>query len=235
MPPELSLILTAYDEEEALPRSLPPIIEALRKLPNPWEMILVNNGSEDTTRAVMENFSNKHSGLRIVDVSANRGYGYGVRQGLKTASGRFTAYAPADGQFDPAVLAPMLVMMRENRSDFMIASRVNRHDGASRKIISLFFNLLMQTLYGLRVNDLNGEPKMFTRETGRELDPESDGSFLDTELALKAHAKGLRIHEIPMASPARQGGRSKVRFSWTFIFLKNILLYRLTGRSSDRA
>jgi len=227
MPPELSLILTAYDEEEALPRSLPPIIEALRKLPNPWEMILVNNGSEDTTRAVMENFSNKHSGLRIVDVSANRGYGYGVRRGLEAGRGTYVGFMCPDGQIDPRDVAAVLRKMRAVGPRGLVkVRRIAREDGPVRWLVSRLYNLVFLLFFGRICDDANGTPKIAEGGALRAFRLRSNDWFLDAEFMIRAKQRRLRITEIPVTFHPRREGRSNVRASTALEFLRNMIAFR---------
>jgi len=108
-----------------------------------------------------------------------------------------------------------------------------RKDGLIRKITSIFYNGLMLLVFGrLEVIDINGSPKIFSRDAFRRMRLESVDWFLDPEIMIKAKHLSLTPLELNVRGLLRQGGKSNVRFTTVLEFFKNILAYRLSGKIS---
>lgn len=226
--------MTAYNEEAVIRSTVKEVSQSLQTLGNDFEIILVNNGSQDQTGPITQDLARQNKNIRVVHVKENRGYGHGVRRGIEASRSRFIGYAPADGQMDPKVLLPMLDILASQKADFVIASRVTREDSWARRLNSKIFNWIMRLVFKIPIKDINGEPKMMTRKLFEGIRPTSDGSFLDAEIILRVAELQAKWQEFPMISPKRQAGASKVNLWLGFKFLKNIILYFWLGRSVDQ-
>ena len=97
---KLSIVVPCYNEEENLPLILKRFSEVIGE--RDIEVVLVNNGSTDNSGAVFEELLPSYPFAKLVNVPVNRGYGYGILQGLKEASGDYLGWTHADMQTDPA-------------------------------------------------------------------------------------------------------------------------------------
>src|SRR5438552_18121238 len=102
MPESLSIVLPFYNEEECVERVIRDVHSALRGLP--FEIVAVQNGSRDRTEEILNCLTKHLPQLRIVVVPVNRGFGYGLIQGMAASTGEVVGFMPGDGQVDPAVL-----------------------------------------------------------------------------------------------------------------------------------
>jgi len=84
----------------------------------------------------------------------------------------------------------------------------------------------MWLLFGIKSTDINGCPKIMRAEVYRSINPVSKDWFLDPEIMIKCRRKLFKIKEIPVISGGRKKGKSNVRWTTTFEFIKNILKYR---------
>jgi len=227
-PVELSLVIPCYNEEAALPTSMPPLIAACAKLNIRHELVMVNNGSWDATPQKIDEFIREGFPVRRVDVPENKGFGLGVISGLHASTGTFVGYACADGQVSPEDILRIFETMRKaGPGTIAKARRVKRLDGRVRGLTSWVYNALFTLLYGPLTPDVNGVPKFFHRDDLARLDPTSSDSFVDPELLIKARILALKVIEVPVTFLKRQGGRSTVRVLKTSMeFVGNLLGYR---------
>jgi glycosyltransferase involved in cell wall biosynthesis len=227
-PVRLSLVIPCYNEEAALPASMPPLIAACAKLGVPYELVMVNNGSWDATPQKIDEFIAQGLPVKRVDVPVNRGFGWGVICGLRASAGDFVGYACADGQVSPEdILNIYQAVVKAGPGAIAKARRVRRQDGGLRGLTSWGYNALFTLIYGRITPDVNGVPKFLAREDLARLDPLSPDSFIDPELMIKARILGMKITEVPVTFLKRQGGRSTVRVLKTSIeFVRNLLGYR---------
>jgi N-formylglutamate amidohydrolase len=94
------------------------------------------------------------------------------------------------------------------------------------------YNLLFRVLFGYPHRDINGTPKVFTRELHQRLELRSKDWFVDAEVMLKAHDLGARFAEVEVEFHRREAGASHVRASAVVEFLRNMLRYRFQERNA---
>jgi len=232
---DLSLVMPCYNEEDVLPLSIPPLLHLCEKLALRYEVILVNNGSWDSTPQVIDSFISQGYPVRRVDVSVNQGYGWGILCGMKQARGEYIAYLCCDGQIvaEDVVLTYQAIQGTE-RGVIAKVRRVNRADGLWRSFMSGLFNMMFFIMYGAITPDVNGVPKIFHRDDLQHLRPISKDAFIDPELMVKAKVLGLKIIEVPTVFYKRPGGSSKVGMLLNSPeFLKNMMRYRFERRFKD--
>jgi len=225
--PEISLAFTFYNEEKNCRQILPPIKEALERAGISFQMILVNNGSVDQTGEILEQMAREDLRLVVAHVKVNEGYGGGILEGLRHATGKFVGYLSGDGQVAPEDVLNTLKAIREDRYDLVKVRRVTREDGWIRLFVSRGYNLMMRFLFRCPTGDLNGTPKIFPRKLLPILDLRSKDWFIDPELMIKSARLGLRLYEIPITFYPRKEGKSSVHFGTIFEFFKNAILFPL--------
>ncbi|MGH7702011.1 MAG: glycosyltransferase family 2 protein, partial [Gemmatimonadales bacterium] len=223
--------MPCYNEQACLSETAPAIIQAFQAERIDLELVLVDNGSTDRTGAIIDGFITDGLPVTKVVVPVNRGYGHGIVQGLQACRALMIGYLCADGQVAPedVVRSYRLMAHREERVLAKVRRRF-RQDSWKRKVVSIIYNGLMFTVFGwLGAIDINGSPKLFSKDSFQAMRLRSDDWFLDPEIILKARTLGLRIIEIDVEGYARHGGASHVRRQTMWEFLKNIWRYR-TGR-----
>ncbi len=223
MTPELSLVLPCYNEAAGLPEAVLPLMKAVGSLGVSFEVILVDNGSGDATRAVIDRLAREDPRIRRVDVAVNRGYGKGVLAGLAAARGTRVAFLGADGQVPADQVAGVLGRaLAEPPRTLVKALRTTRGDGRLRRIQSRLYNLLFGLLLPVTSRDLNGTPKVLHAADLAVLNLASEDWFLDPECMIRAAEEGFRIVEVPVDFLVRGSGRSHVRASTMLEFLGNL-------------
>lgn len=225
--PMFSIIMPCYNEEETLPLTIPALLSVLDHAKLSYEIILVENGSHDSTSQVIDKFVEKHP-VRKVIVKVNQGYGFGILTGLQAAKGEFIGYMCPDGQIRPEDVRGILLTTKEKgRGTVTKIRRVERSDGLKRLLVSKLYNAFFFLLFGMVTSDVNGTPKMFHRDDFKRIDPGSKDWFIDAEIMIRTKHIGLQVEEIPVLFHKREKGKSNVRFSTALEFVRNLLGYRL--------
>lgn len=225
---ELSIVIPCYNEEEALPLTIPPLLGMLDQASASYEVILVDNGSMDSTATVISSLVAQGHPVRRVEVAVNQGYGWGVICGLKAARGRHVGYMCADGQIaaKDVVRAFRAIQGAESRTLAKV-KRIDRGDGWLRRGVSWCFNVAFRLMYGAITTDVNGTPKFFHRADLQLLNPLSKDNFIDAEIMIKAGAAHFRILEISAAFLRRGGGISKIGVLGTSLeLMKHLISFR---------
>jgi glycosyltransferase involved in cell wall biosynthesis len=208
---ELSIVIPFYNEEDCVAQVVRHIDSVLKSSGLRYEIVAVQNGSRDRTGEILESLAETNRNLRIVEVNPNRGFGYGVLQGLATCDSEIVGYMPGDGQIDGAVLPEIVAKMRKTESEIGKGRRIERNEDWLRRTISFFFNHFARLLFQLPTDDVNSNPKLMTQRAYSLMRLCSHDFFIDTELLLKAQRLRMKFCEVGIVQTKREQGRSKVR------------------------
>lgn len=234
----MSLVVPCFNEESVLPRTIPPLIEALSKVTSDCEIVLVNNGSTDGTQAAVESLCAVDSRIRCERLDVNQGYGAGVLAGYAAARGDFVGHIPADGPVSPEEVARLAGMsLRLGAGHLVSAVRSRRRETVVRRIVSRSYNTLFFLLYGPVSWDINGTPKFVHRDDWSRLGVKSTDYFLEPEMMVRGRLAGLQVHLVRVRSLARPGGASKVSarlIGNCLEFLRNMVRLRWTTLGAGR-
>jgi glycosyltransferase involved in cell wall biosynthesis len=229
--PEFSIVVPCYNEEQCIGTTMPHLVEVFHNAGIDLEVVMVDNGSFDRTSVIIDELIGRGLPIRKAVVAVNKGWGLGIRTGVKAARGRYIGTLCADGQVAPeSVLLIYRALCAAGENTMAKARRRFRPDGPVRKVVSIVYNALMLILFpGLRTLDVNGYPKIFPAGILRLMDLTSDDWFLDAEAMLKVQHLQLMVIEIDVPGHLRKGGRSNVRIATVFEFVLNIMRYRFGG------
>jgi len=229
--PDLSLVLPCYNEADVIRNTATRLVKEFADRNVDLELILVDNSSQDETGAIIDKLVD--DGLPIVKqtVKVNQGYGYGILKGLELCRGRFFGFMCADGQVEARDVGKVFEVAANTRSPHLVKVRRRfRMDGMDRKIVSIIYNLMTAVIFGgLGSIDINGNPKIFPAEYLERMHLQSKDWFLDAEVMIKAKQLGLSVFEMNVIAQMREGGKSNVRGSTIWEFLKNLARYRFLG------
>ena len=226
---DLSIVIPFYNEEENVERVIEGLCSEFTKNDINYEIIAVNNGSYDRTPELLKKLADKFPPVKIVRVELNQGYGWGVIQGLKSASGKFVGYMAGDGQIRPENVVMVFEKMKAGGFEFAQGKRISRADGLLRKINSMVFNTLFQILFASPVTDIGSNPKIFTRSLYEKIYPVSKDWFIDSEVIIKSSGLDAKMTEIPLVFHKREKGSSHIKLSASFQMLKNLVTWKIRG------
>lgn len=203
--PVLSLVFPARNEAENLPDLLASALATGAQLGFAFEIVIVDDGSADASRAVLETWSRRDARIRSVHHAENQGYGAALRAGLKSARGEFVFFSDADLQFDLGEIRRLL----DHTDEYEIVAgyRAPRRDPWLRRVIALVWNRLVGALFDLPVRDIDCAFKVFHRKVLEAIPIQSVGAFVNTEILVRARAAGFRIKQVPVGHRRRRSGR----------------------------
>jgi dolichyl-phosphate beta-glucosyltransferase len=201
--PRWSVVIPAYDEARRLPPYLEDVVAYFEGRGEPYEIIVVDDGSTDATCAVVEAVSRDHPSVRVLSLGRNRGKGAAVRAGMLAARGRFRLFTDADGATPIAELKRLEPALGAG-ADVVVGSRVVVDPGVSvtaqrhRVAAGRVFNRLVAWLGVRGVADSQCGFKAFTGAAADRLFGQlrTEGFGFDVELLLLAQAEGYRVVEV---------------------------------------
>ena len=192
---QLSIVLPAHNEAENLPKLIGEIRSYVNNLGWDYEIIVVNDGSTDDTKNILEELQRSDNRIKSVHHPKNRGYGAALRSGFSAATKEWIFLTDSDLQFNIKELSNLTEYA--DRYDMVIGYRKNRQDYFIRKVNAAIFNLAVNLLFGLWVRDIDCAFKLMRREIVNKANLESNGALISTELLVRAEKLGYKIKQIP--------------------------------------
>lgn len=228
--PDLSLVMPCYNERDAVGYTIPRLVEAFERAGHRLQLVAVDNGSRDGTGEVLRELRRRHPSVDVVRVDVNIGYGNGILQGFPHCRAPWIGYIPADGQVDAEDVVRLFDAAQATQGWIVAKARRRfRLDGLARKVVSVSYNLFARMLWPrLGSIDVNGTPKILSRDLLDCLDLESRDWLLDPELMIKAHYLGARVMEFNVFGRMRGTGLSHVRASTCVQFFVALLRLRFS-------
>ncbi|HYM49775.1 MAG TPA: dolichyl-phosphate beta-glucosyltransferase [Candidatus Limnocylindrales bacterium] len=204
MTPDLSIVIPAYNEAQRLPATLDKIERYLGEHRLDAEVLVVDDGSQDGTAAIVRERAGRWGALRLVSADRNRGKGAAVRLGMAAAHGRFRVFTDADLSVPIDDLERVLGPLR-NGTGVAIASRalpdsdVQLHQSWHRELMGKVFNRIVRIFVLGGIGDTQCGFKGFTAEAAeRVFAPlQTDGFGFDVEVLYRARQAGYKIAEVP--------------------------------------
>ncbi len=227
----LSIVVPIYNEEESLPFLVSQLLEVLQPMGEPFELVLVNDGSSDNSAEVIRKLSIEIPELVGVLLRKNYGQTAAMAAGFDISSGEIVVTLDGDLQNDPADI-PLLVNKIRDGFDLVSGWRYRRQDAAiSRKLPSKIANRLIGKVTGVRLNDYGCSLKAYRKEVLTDMRLYGE---LHRFLPVLANIEGARITEVKVNHRARQFGSSKYGIDRTFRVLMDLLTVWFMNRFLTR-
>jgi glycosyltransferase involved in cell wall biosynthesis len=212
---EYSIVMPAYNEEAVIASSLTQVISFMKSYSSSYEVIIVDDGSEDKTVGVVENFAKDHPEI-VLKKNPHKGKGFSVRTGILMSSGKYVLMADSDMATPIDEIKRLMVWVKDHDFDIVIGSRegvgaVRKNEPYIRHLMGRVFNALVQLLTVRGINDTQCGFKLFKAEVAHDIfnrlvlfgpdTPETNVprvTAFDVEVLVVAKRQGYTIKEVPV-------------------------------------
>ena len=219
-PPRLSIVIPVYNEEESLPLLYDRLAEALRALGDPFEIIFVDDGSNDRSLAVLRELATRDSAVRVVVLRRNFGQTAALDAGFNHATGEVLVPMDADLQNDPVDI-PRLLAKLEEGYDVVSGWRRHRHDPwLTRVLPSAIASWLISYITGVKLHDFGCSLTAYRSEIMADVHLFGE---MHRFLPVWAHWAGGRVTEIEVSHHPRRHGTSKYDIRRTLRVLVDLI------------
>jgi glycosyltransferase involved in cell wall biosynthesis len=230
LPPNflLSVVMPVFNEQATLRE----IVAAVLAVPVPKELILVDDGSVDASRAILRELAERHSEVRVLEHTHNRGKGAALRTGFDQARGSVVIVQDADLEYDPRDYPRLLGPIQRGIADVVYGSRYLIDETDPMRPRDHFYHYLgnrvltfVSNLFtGLNLTDMETCYKCFRREVLRDIVIKSRRFTVEPEFTAKVAALPVRVHEVPIRYRGRKfsegkkiGWRDAVAAMWAIV------------------
>lgn len=205
---KLSVFLPVYNEEANLKNVVLATKKVLQNTVSEWELIIVDDGSTDSTPGLIKELTESDPRIRVVTHKVNEGYGASITSGLYESKYPWVAFTDSDGQFDFAEITNFISKQKETSADLVIGYYKKRQVSTFKIITSKLWELTVFILFGLKVHDIDCGFKLISKkvvDTIPHLESQR-GAFVSSELLIKSKKAGFKISQIPVTHYPRTKG-----------------------------
>ena len=206
---KLSVLIPVYNEA----RTIDEILRLVARVPIEMEIVVVDDGSTDGTREILERWDGK-AGVRVILHPGNLGKGRAVRTAMEQAQGETLLIQDADLEYDPSDYAAILRPIEAGRADVVYGSRFrgsaeNRVQNFWHTVGNRLLTLISNVFTDLNLTDMATCYKAFHRRVVPSLDLVSRRFGFDAEFTVKVARGGFRVFEVPVSYFARSRAEGK--------------------------
>ncbi len=218
---ELSVVVPMYNEASNVADLLSALDRTLDASGMTSEIILVDDGSTDSTRKMVERLSSDYSRVKLISYTPNRGRGYALRRGFDAARGSIIVTAEADLSYDPKYVVKLAEALEHNPGiDIVIGSPYGKGGHVAgvplwRLLISRVGNRILSYALSSRLTTVTGMLRAYRCHVPPSLDLESERKEIHLEILSEAIARGYKVSEIPVSLRGRRKGKSKLKLGRT--------------------
>ena len=207
---KVSIVMPVYNEEQTLRE----IVAAVLATPYDKELVMVDDGSRDSSRVIMKELEEAHEEVRCFFHEQNAGKGAALSTGFKEVTGDVVLIQDADLEYDPQDYGVLLRPIKEGKADVVYGSRFA---GGSYARVHLFWHyvgnrmltLLSNMFTNLNLTDMETCYKVFKADIARKLDIKSRTFAVEPELTAKIAKMKVRIYEVPISYSGRDYAEGK--------------------------
>ncbi len=206
--PGLSVFFPAYNDSGTIASLVINALHAARELTADFEIIIVNDGSADSTAEVADELARTYPEVRVVHHPRNRGYGGALRSGFEAATRELVFYTDGDAQYDPKEMAVLWAAL-DDGVDLVNGYKISRSDPLHRIVIGRIYHHTVRLLFGLKVRDVDCDFRLMRRSIFETVRLEKNSGVICLEMMKKVQDAGFRISEVPVHHYHRAYGRSQ--------------------------
>ncbi len=203
---DISIIIPAYNEAKRISPTIQEILEYFTSRKQTFEVLIVNDGSQDDTDTVVKKISKDNDALKLINLEKNKGKGNAVREGVLVAQGDLILITDADGSSPINEIERLKKVLQASAADLVVGSRallssetlVEARPG--RKLFGRIFNLLVNLIAVPEIKDTQCGFKLFKKRAAQFLFQKQmfPRYSFDVEILCIAHRAGLKISEVPI-------------------------------------
>jgi glycosyltransferase involved in cell wall biosynthesis len=229
--PAISLVIPVYNEEESLPRLIEALEQAIVPLPQPVEVVLVDDGSRDRSFQLLREAARTRPWMRLVRFRRNFGQTAAMAAGIDHSRAPIIVPLDADLQNDPKDIPALLAKLDEGY-DVVSGWRKNRQDKAvTRRLPSMIANWIIGRVSGVRLHDYGCTLKAYRREV---LEPYGLYGEMHRFIPIYASWAGARVTEMVVTHHPRVAGKSKYGLGRIYKVMLDLLTVSFLGGYSTK-
>lgn len=206
--PSISVFFPAYNDAGTIPSMVLTALLTLKRLTDDYEVIVINDGSQDHTPDLLEELAQLYPQVRVIHHFKNTGYGGALRTGIAQSRKELVFYTDGDAQYDVRELEKLLPLMTDD-VDMVNGYKISRSDPFYRSLLGTMYRLTTKLFFGIRLRDIDCDFRLMRRSIFDRISLKSNSGTICVEMVKKIEASGFRILEVPVHHFHRSYGKSQ--------------------------
>lgn len=214
---KLSVVIPCYNEEKRFEKSIDYFLKYLKNQKYAWELILVNDGSNDATLHLMRLFADKNNKVKVITYKKNHGKGYAIKKGVQETKGKIILFSDLDQAVPIKTIENFFDYFKKGYSVVIGSRRVRganivNHQPLPRELLGLGFSLLVRFLIDWKIKDATCGFKAFKNNVAKEIFTKVTiyGWAFDAELLYLCKIYGIRLAQVPVAWTDVKGSKVNI-------------------------
>ena len=206
--PSISAFFPCLNEVKAIDNVVKVAVKTLRQLTDDYEVIVVNDGSTDGSKEVLNRILREYGNLKVIHHGINRGYGAALKSGFANSTKDLIFYADGDGQYDLTELLVLYDLMGK-KIDMVNGIRANRSDPFYRILAGRMYNLFVKVVFRIKLKEVDCNFRLIRKNVFDKINLNSDTGVICVEMVKKIERLGYKIRQIPVRHYPRPHGSSR--------------------------
>lgn len=233
----LSIFFPVYNDWGTIASMVAESIFTAEKITSDYEIILVDDGSEEKTQDILDFLEQQFPCVRVIHHEKNKGYGGALKTGFKAAQKEYIFYTDGDAQYDVRELE-LLVQALDDDVDVVNGYKIKRNDPFYRVILGKIYQYTAKILFALPIKDVDCDFRLMRKKVFDDITLDSNSGTICVEMIRKVAQKGYRFAEVPVSHYFRASGKSeffnfkrlfRVARDFTMLWLR-LVVFKKEGR-----
>ena len=204
----ISVCFPCYNDAKTIGKLITESFKLLPQLSSDFEVIVVDDGSQDNSPQTLRNLQKKYKKLKVVFHKKNKGYGGALRSAFKTAQKKLIFYTDGDGQYDIKEM-PLLLAVMTKDTDVVNGIKIERKDSIIRILLGYLYKSLVRNLFNLKIFDVDCDFRLIRRRALNSIKLTSNSGSICVEMIKKLQNNGFQTREISVHHYPRKYGQSQ--------------------------
>lgn len=204
----LSVFFPCYNDGQSIVLLIDEVFSLLPPLVADFEVIVVDDGSQDDSPQVLCHLRERHPKLKLIFHEKNRGYGGALKSGFQASTKEFVFYTDGDGQYDIGEL-PLLVGLMTPEVNFVNGFKIYRQDPSYRILLGNLYSFIVRWLFWLPIIDADCDFRLIKKSLLNGIDLKCQSGAICVELIKKAQRNEASFRQVSVNHQPRRFGRSQ--------------------------
>lgn len=219
----ITSIVPANNEEKNILLTIDRILSAFKEFNLNGEVLVINDGSVDSTPQLVEKKMKENPNVRIIHHDRRKGIGASFWDGVDNAKGNFVVMIPGDNENDPRGILRYHQLLEQ--VDIVVPFVFNKEVRSfSRNFLSALYLFIINVTFSTKFNYTNGTI-LYRKSILKELDYRNNGFFFQADILIRIVKKGYLFAEVPYRLEFRKGGDSKIISVYSFLEIMRAYLH----------
>lgn len=208
IPHSISVFFPCFNDEKSIQGLVEYAYQTLAGLTRDYEVIVVNDGSTDSSAQVLSQLTKRYPNLRIITHALNKGYGGALKSGFEACTKDLIFYTDGDGQYDVSELADLVALLTDD-IDVVNGIKLVRKDPTYRVVMGNAYSFTARWLFWLPIYDVDCDFRLIRRSVFEGIKLASTSGAVCVELVKRLAIRGARFRQVSIHHYERRYGSSQ--------------------------